>query len=957
MNNVSYTLLFIASGLFPLSPLLAEETAVPEVESSAATTAAEAIAHWAIQPQIGPEGRPLPLISSWDRWSVLFKDVPEGNAPRAWNPDHYLELLKQGFHVLPTFGDPHFLAKFDTYTKDGVVRTDRLEALVELYRPLLEYAHDHKLPIGFVGNNFEDQVRGLAMHKTDWAGRPPEPETDPRLLQEGGLLRGAPDALAPDDGWVEYGKFWFGHHAMKRFQEIYPDPPMVLFFSNNEGAKIQAASLDEKSVRYMRKYGDKPLSDEAKKLLVKERMDHFYGVLFKSAREALVAPAWKKNVRFIAYNETSGDMYLGKSRALWPADGYPVPATWDGTLPEYYDNDWQPGKTDYMAESPQIEAMNLAVMQGPLFEKAPDFFWGSIFWEGSNPGDFWRPRGLPGVTSKTNLYAVGRRQVWDFDRLQGLQQFGLWMMRPRLMMEFRGGHSYRNAWENATWESLLTAGQRPWVDPVLREFWEKGRLVPNDVEKPRHKLGDDQPEWVRKLDRWFLLTCDVNPARTAVPEESKSAEPMAQPIPTDEIIAKLDPEADLWKDNSIIKVFAFALELGKSPERRWLVFAHAPVAAIGPVKTQLPGYGEITLDVVPPSGSFFVVSEKDRSVSAHLRGSPGHAIVLQADKPRIEPGGTVQFSVESAAPADDPIVKTEWTFEEGEPVQQKAPATLSRSFKKPGQHIVTATGTTASGAKVVGQAVVSVGPEPDKRLVYDLPLSEALQSGGPWSTMGADGLGIAMYRHLPTGTAVVVEGEFVADPERGRVLELKKDRFVESGVYLHPNNLTTRDEKGYRSRTISFSFKADDTERRQVLYADGGDQRGVNIYLADSQLRAGAWNDVEPYTWKGTWLDGGTVKAGEWVDVSLVFPFGSPKEGKDQMQLYVNGKLAASGPFRMLAPSFAPPRLGVAGRLPGNVGRRSGPFTRFHDDGKTEDGFTGRLSDFQFLNAAKPPGS
>lgn len=927
--------------------------------------AVDEIARWACQPQHGPEGRPLPLVSEWTVQDRPYDEIPRGNAARGWSPDYYIELIRQGFYVLPTFADKHFLAMFDTYRKEGgPPRTDRLEATVEFYRPALEFCRVHRLPLAFIGNNYEDMVRGLAVHKETWQGQPPDFETDPRLIIDG-VLRGAVDPLGPEDGWREFARLWFGHHLMRRMQEIYPDPPLVLFYSNNEGGKAGVGHLNERNARFLARYGPGPHDDDMKRRVIDEGYRHLYGVLFQEACDTLIAPAWKANVRFVAYNLNGRDLSVGKSRALWPSAGYPLGRPWDGCLPEYYDNDWQGGKTDYMAESPQVEAMNLAAMQPAIWEVDPNFFWGTIAWEGSYPGDYFRARGpLVGNPSKPNLYVVGRGQDWDFERLEGLYQFGLWMMRPRDFKEFRG-YCWRNAWENAAWEVVLRIGQRPWVDPVLREFWQHGRLVPNATEGPRHELAPDQPPWVRRLDRWFLLTCDANPPRQAAPVPREDEAPPAQPIPTIDAVLKYSPEANRWENNTILCVFAMALELGDAPERRWLIYAHAPLGSIGPVTVDLPGFGSAKLDVVTTSGSFFLVTESDRTVAAHHRGDPRHALRIQPAQFFVRPGEPVEFTVETAAPADDRLRHTRWTFGEGWQVRQRTPTTLTRKFRRPGQHLVTARARTESGHEVVGQAAIFVTDDPPPaEVVYDLPLSAAYERSGPWSTKGEDGLGIARYRQLPNGggfdpprrqplAAVVVEGEFVDDPARGPVLELRRAGCVPAGVYLFANTLTTHYSGAVSNRTISLTFQAEDVMPRQVLYADGTDQRGMNLYVSAGRLYAGRWDHAVAGQEQEQWLDGGPVAAGQWVEVSLVLETAATDPSALRLNLYRDGQLVASEPTAALLPSYAPPRLGTAGRRGDGSGRWPPPDTRFHDGAREAEGFSGRLSHFHFRNGKR----
>ena len=86
---------------------------------------------------------------------------------------------------------------------------------------------------------------------------------------------------------------------MRRAQEIYPDPPLVLWVSNNEPPDLRWSKhgpLEELSKRYLEKFG-RDRSDEFKRKVVAEGWIERYKVMFQAMREALANKTWKKNVR------------------------------------------------------------------------------------------------------------------------------------------------------------------------------------------------------------------------------------------------------------------------------------------------------------------------------------------------------------------------------------------------------------------------------------------------------------------------------------------------------------------------------------------------------------------------------------------------------------------------------------------------------------------------------------
>jgi hypothetical protein len=86
---------------------------------------------------------------------------------------------------------------------------------------------------------------------------------------------------------------------MKRIQEWYPDPPLVVLISNNEHAKL-AWNEVEKSQRYLDKYG-KGKSDDFKRKVVGDGWIERYQALQGGMRDGLASEHWKKHAKFVGY--------------------------------------------------------------------------------------------------------------------------------------------------------------------------------------------------------------------------------------------------------------------------------------------------------------------------------------------------------------------------------------------------------------------------------------------------------------------------------------------------------------------------------------------------------------------------------------------------------------------------------------------------------------------------------
>ena len=124
------------------------------------------------------------------------------------------------------------------------------------------------------------------------------------------------------------------------------------------------------------------------------------------------------------------------------------------------------------------------------------------------------------------------------------------------------------------------AVDRVHTNPILRQWWRKGELVPNHAHKHPHQSAI--PEEYRDEDRWFLLDTDLDAKRP-------------------------------WNLETQIPVFSLALTQGEKPNRSWLVYAHSPLKDRKNVKITVPDYRELSIDV-SVAGSFYLVDEKGGSV-------------------------------------------------------------------------------------------------------------------------------------------------------------------------------------------------------------------------------------------------------------------------------------------------------------------------------------------------------
>ncbi len=540
-----------------LAPFTASATnpATPGV-SDAARRAAVEIRREALLPPRGRDGRPLPLLSHWNR----------GGSGEGWTVAYQMELLQRGHRLLPWIAWPHGL-------KAGDERSEK--RYHEDFGRLLEYCRELGLPICILGTQWEavlldDRYRPLAVSKS------------PMVITPRNEVVEKISPFGPLERWRDPAYVYVATAAMRRAQELYPNPPLVLFVSNNEAPKLRWNEVDELSRRYLDKFG-RGRSDEFKRKVVARGWKERYPVLFRAMRAALVSPHWKRNVRFVGY-QAFGPSHIGRW-AGWPeysliTDEWTSPNWyfWDGGSPSYYTHNWCPNR-DHWVWSTQVESMNWIFQLDEAWKVNPHFWWEISLWDG-NSG--WRPgmECTPELLEKSKACRYMKDgQTYTPDRFEGWARFGLWLLRPRVLREFRGSAEPLNPWR-PYFERLLKNIDRLYEDQVLEEFWRYGKLVPNTAHEHPYQVGI--PEEYRRVPRWFLLDTGLDPPRP-------------------------------WTLKTDLPVFSIALELGERGNRRWLVYAHSPLESRRDVEITLPGHGIITVDV-PQAGAFHIVDEEKEQV-------------------------------------------------------------------------------------------------------------------------------------------------------------------------------------------------------------------------------------------------------------------------------------------------------------------------------------------------------
>jgi hypothetical protein len=506
-------------------------------------TGAKAIRHEALLPNGKATVRPLPLAAHWNT----------GELPRGFDPAYQMRMIAQKHHLLPWFRLP------DVNCSDSDPRW------IRYYEAPIKRAAALKLPISFISTQWErllsDQKAFLEL----------PPDENPNVVETGGKIRPEVSPLGPVAPWREVGKMWASSPMLRKLQEWYPDPPLVLMVSNNEHAKLSWMKVHEDR-RYLERYGP-GRDEEFRRKVVAEGWIERYRALHQGMRDGFHQSAWQKNALFVGY-EAFGPRHLGRWNGWKEYSLYvtgridPSPLTWQGGSPSFYVFNWSDGM-DYMVQSPQVEAMNWVFMQEEAFQLHPGFWFEISTWDGHEPAE---------KNDKWKTYArLG--QTFNPERYGGMVQFGMWLLRPRVVREFRHWNETLAIGE-PYFLPIVQAVDRVHANSTLRHFWRKGQLVANRAHP--HPYQVFIPREYQDRDRWFLLDTDADPARP-------------------------------WSLSTELPVFSLALVLGQAPNRKWLVYAHAPRGARTDVTLTLPEYGPLTVDV-SVAGSFYLVHEKDNSV-------------------------------------------------------------------------------------------------------------------------------------------------------------------------------------------------------------------------------------------------------------------------------------------------------------------------------------------------------
>ena len=457
-------------------------------------------------------------------------------------------MVRDGHHILPTL----YLPEPGAQNKGP-----------EYYRAAIEVAKTLQLPLTFKSTQWEslllaDTQASIVAREcgSTWAT-----VTAPRCLSP----------FASVDSWRGVGASWGGTRGLRELQAAYPDPPLIVFLSNNEAPRLPWPALDA-DPRYVELHGV-TRGATYKQSVAAAAWSERYRALEEGFRNSLSAPAWTSHSIFVGYNAFAPG-FVGRWRG-WAArslvsgsEAVPEADGWDGASVPFYVNIGDPS-TDYTVYSPQIAAMTWVPMRRTVETRKANFWFELSTWDGAAPED---------ARSKPREY-LRRGQKVDPPRYRGMVQFGMWLLRPRVVREYRGYLERRSKTE-PYFAQILRAVDRIYANPTLEEFWRHGALVTNLSHE--HPYDAALPASLASMHRWFLLDTILD-----------------QPRP--------------WTLDTKVDVFAIALVLGNPGARRWLVYAHAPLGDRAAVTITIPDFRAVKL-AVRVGGTFTLVDERSGAV-------------------------------------------------------------------------------------------------------------------------------------------------------------------------------------------------------------------------------------------------------------------------------------------------------------------------------------------------------
>jgi hypothetical protein len=623
---------------------------------------------------VSQEEHPLPFVTNWEDG--------HNNHLKGFNPGWQMDMIEKGHHILLKF-------TYNVNYADWFVNA----YLDDYFEEPIEKAARYDIPIVFGTTQPE-----AMLYSNDGPWRSLPPEDNPNLVDTNGVVHGVVSPFGGVEHWETVGECWVNPYLLvdlgynprdwwndpllSRFQNWYPDPPFVIWLSNNEASDMDYRDIDE-DYRFRDAYEGDPDYDnwQFRNEILGGNTDLTnsgaggyetghgyiprYNAMFEGMRNQL--DEWSDKIKFVGYEHDPlcfgrMDDWIAFNPSPIPDRFSTLPYIWDGTSPSYYVNNWQ-GNRDYLGRSPQLEAMNLLFQRDYYKEIDPDFWWELSTWFDPEFIEEWE----------------GKGQEMPPERYEGYVKWGMWLTRPRAVRVFQ--FSQDPLEENWEWyEPIVDAVDEVHLNPILEQFWRYSEpVLLTEIPHPWQDRDEFWPELFyngNERMRWYQLPNNVT----------------YEPVSSDNYSTMRTKTFNVW---------IMANVMGTSPNREWLVFAYTPLEAQMNVTAELPEYGNITL-TANRGGTYYLVRESGSN--EYIETEPG-VRAAESDDIEIEEGEAYRFNGIYSTAYKCNITSYSWDFDDGTTSDSIA---TNHSFSETGNYEVKLTVTSDSGEVDSDTIMVSV---------------------------------------------------------------------------------------------------------------------------------------------------------------------------------------------------------------------------------------------------------
>lgn len=150
-----------------------------------------------------------------------------------------------------------------------------------------------------------------------------------------------------------------------------------------------------------------------------------------------------------------------------------------------------------------------------------------------------------------------------------------------------------------------------------------------------------------------------------------------------------------------------------------------------------------------------------------------------------------------------------------------------------------------------------------------------------------------------------LNGTFVGKPKSVNGIANKALEFngTSDGIKI-PDSPRINITNKFSNRTVAALFNCSDVTKnqKQVIFEEGGQTRGLAIYVFEGKLYVGGWNRAAAENnWQGAWPSA-DIKSNTWYHVGLVLRNAADKIEDDKLEMWLDGKLIKKEEGALLHP-------------------------------------------------------